>query len=514
MSSDATVVDQLIVKLGLDPSGFTKGQKEVAAQLVNVENQAKKSGDSIASSVLSAVGKIAGITSVAAVALKAVGYMSNLSTTIRQLGINADNLGLAAPKLKNFQNAAEVFGGTAEGITKTINGFQKAIFDLGFNGEISQSLVMLGRLGVQFQTADGHARDFNDVMLDTATALQKAQQNGTMTRAEATQYAQEAGFGDAGSLNLVLAGPDAIRAEQARQAARHQINGTELASATDLEQSATNRDQRVAAAAVQQLPKFSAVGVAANQKAGDLAETLLDPDAFEKLGEAVANGIEAMTNAAKDFIGTVKDFAGGGFANGRHYNRSDFTTAIGAAAKKYGIDPDVLSGIIGTESAFNPNATSRDKSGTVVGQGIAQLNPRYHPNAGKDPLADIDEAARVIAANRDHFLKDGNDADAALYLGLQAYNGGESRVRTALGGGRPLSQETVDYPRKVLASARASRTAGTFADADATGGNTTTVTVGQVTVNTQATDAAGMAAGADAALQRKLFAGQSEQGMQ
>lgn len=513
--SDATVVDQLIVKLGLDPSGFTKGQKEVASQLVKTEEQAKKSGDNIASSVLGAIGKIAGITTVAAVALKAVGYMSSLSTSIRRLGIDATNLGLSAPALKNFQNAAEIMGGTAEGITKTINGFQKSIFDMAFNGQMSESLVMLGRLGVQFQTADGHARDFNDVMVDTAAALQKAQQNGTMTRAEASQYAAEAGFGDTGSQQLVLAGPDAVRAEMARTRGLHQINGTELAYATDWERSAANRNQHLAAGAVRQLPKAAAFGIAANDKASAAADVLTDPDAFEKLGSAVADGLEAMTTAAKHFLDVIKDYGSGQNIGGVQYKRSNYDGAINAAAKKYGIDGAVLAGIINTESGFHANAESV-RNGKVVGRGIAQLNPQVkdalHRNAGLNPINDIYAAAAIYSQNLRHYKDLGNDDLGSQHLALQAYNAGTGAVDS----GRNLSAETQQYPNKVLAYANAHPTPSVAAagSSPTKGGNTTTVEIGSMAVYTQATDADGVAAGIEGGLQRKLMASQSEQGVQ
>lgn len=512
--AEATVIDQLVVKLGLDPSGFTKGQKEAAAALVKTEDQAKKSGENIASSVLGSLGKIAGITTLAAGAFKAISYMSNLSTAIRRLSIDSVNLGLSAPQLRSWQSAAEVVGGTAEGITKTIGGFQKAIFDLSFNGQISESLVMLGRLGVQFQTADGHARSFNDILLDTASALERAQANGTMTRSEAAQAAAEAGFGDAGSQQLVLGGRAHAEAEIARTAKLHQVNGTELASAEDLERSKAIRDQRIAAAAVQQLPKFSAAGVSANELAGTAAEKILDPELFEKLGEAVANGLETMTNAAKHFLDVIKDYGGGQNIGGVQYKRSDFDGAVSAAAKKYGIKPAVLAGIINTESGFHANAESV-RNGKVVGRGIAQLNPQVndaiHRNAGQNPINDIYSAASIYAANLQHYLAQGNDQNGAEYLALQAYNAGQGAVDS----GRPLSQETTQYPDKVLAYANAQPTPNAQAAAGAGGGgNTTTVDIGQITVATQATDANGVAAGMESALQRKLFASQSEQGVQ
>jgi hypothetical protein len=51
-----------------------------------------------------------------------------------------------------------MMGGTAEGARKTIEGLHKAIFDASFNGQISEQLVQLGRLGVRSKTRRPHAR--------------------------------------------------------------------------------------------------------------------------------------------------------------------------------------------------------------------------------------------------------------------------------------------------------------------------------------------------------------------
>ncbi len=38
----ATVIDKLIVSLGLDPSDFTKGEKEVAASVIQTKDKVKQ----------------------------------------------------------------------------------------------------------------------------------------------------------------------------------------------------------------------------------------------------------------------------------------------------------------------------------------------------------------------------------------------------------------------------------------------------------------------------------------
>jgi len=72
--------------------------------------------------------------------------------------------------------------------------FQRAVYDLSFNGELSKSLQTLGRFGVPFQDQQGHARDFGDVVMDTAAALQRVVTSGRMTKQEAEFAAREAGF--------------------------------------------------------------------------------------------------------------------------------------------------------------------------------------------------------------------------------------------------------------------------------------------------------------------------------
>lgn len=504
--SDATVIDQLVVKLGLDPSGFTKGQKAAAAALVETEQQAKKSGDSIAQSFLSAAGKIVGITTAILAIKKVVGYVDDISESIRRLGINAANFDTSAAKLRNFQNAAELVGGSAEEITKTIGNLQKSIFDLSYNGEVSSSLIMLGRLGVQFQDASGHARDFTSVLLDTADAIGAAQKNG-MSHSEAFNYLQESGF-DQGSIQLILSGRANAQAELAKQAARNQVTGGNFNDATTIQRAKIGVGQAATAEVGLRTLRPTAAVIEGLQNPEETAKRVLG--LLDDVASKAADGVEGLTHAIGGLVDKVKDYAGGGTVDGKHYSRSDFDGAVNAAAKKYGIDPAVLAGVINTESRYNPNAQNA-KSGA---RGIAQLNPKYHPEAGKNPVADIYTAAQVLSQNKANFAHDGNDEDASWELALQAYNAGEQRVRSANAGGKPLTAETQAYAGKVLGYAQAHPTPGVAAAGGASGGNTTTVEINSMTVTTAATDADGMAAGAEAALQRKLMSSHSEQGLQ
>ncbi len=72
--------------------------------------------------------------------------------------------------------------------------YERAIYNLKFNGQVASNLLMLGRLGVQYSDSYGRARDFSEMATDTAVALQRSVENGRMTIQDAIYAAQEAGF--------------------------------------------------------------------------------------------------------------------------------------------------------------------------------------------------------------------------------------------------------------------------------------------------------------------------------
>jgi TonB family protein len=72
--------------------------------------------------------------------------------------------------------------------------FQRAVYNLKFNGDFGSELEMLRRLGVQFQDSYGRAREFGAVVTDAAAALQRLVAGGRMTKQEAEYAASEAGL--------------------------------------------------------------------------------------------------------------------------------------------------------------------------------------------------------------------------------------------------------------------------------------------------------------------------------
>jgi soluble lytic murein transglycosylase-like protein len=120
---------------------------------------------------------------------------------------------------------------------------------------------------------------------------------------------------------------------------------------------------------------------------------------------------------------------------------------ITAAAKRHGIDPALLAGLVKQESGFNANA----RSGAGA-QGLTQLMPGTAAGLGVtnplDPAQSLEGGAKYLAQQLKAF--DGDVARA-----LAAYNAGPGAVQRF--GGVPPYAETQNYVRAVQSNAAAFR---------------------------------------------------------
>jgi soluble lytic murein transglycosylase-like protein len=122
---------------------------------------------------------------------------------------------------------------------------------------------------------------------------------------------------------------------------------------------------------------------------------------------------------------------------------------ITAAAKKHGLDPALLAGLVKQESGFNPNAGS-----PAGARGLTQLMPGTAAGLGVtnvlDPAQSLEGGAKYLRQQLDAF---GGDVTRAL----AAYNAGPGAVKRY--GGVPPYAETQNYVRAVQANAAAYRAA-------------------------------------------------------
>jgi soluble lytic murein transglycosylase-like protein len=112
--------------------------------------------------------------------------------------------------------------------------------------------------------------------------------------------------------------------------------------------------------------------------------------------------------------------------------------AIESAARRHGVEPELLASLVRAESNFNPGVTSH--AGAI---GLAQLMPGTARGLGvdpHDPIANLEGGARYLRQQLDRF--------GSRELALAAYNAGPTRVARA--GGIPNISETQTYVRRVM----------------------------------------------------------------
>lgn len=129
----ATVIDALLVTLGLDTSQFRKGQQEVSDDLKKQREDAKNTakemaeqGKKAASFFSSIKTELLALTGVTVTAGGLMSLVKNTTSSLMDLSIQSKALGVTARELDGFGKAAESAGSSFERITAALQGFQAA----------------------------------------------------------------------------------------------------------------------------------------------------------------------------------------------------------------------------------------------------------------------------------------------------------------------------------------------------------------------------------------------------
>lgn len=204
----ATIVDALVVTLGLDLSAFKKGkadatkatktltaeEKESAKQIEDANKRAAESFKKVRNEVLSLL----------AIFTAGMGLKNFTESTINSaanLGFLAKNLQMSTKDLSAWQRAAERAGGSAEGITAALQDSQQQVakFKIGQVGEGVQAFLRWG----------GSTKDLKDGNTYLLARARIVHSMFDVDPARAKLVAQQMGIGD-GEFNLIKQGEGAI----------------------------------------------------------------------------------------------------------------------------------------------------------------------------------------------------------------------------------------------------------------------------------------------------------------
>ena len=173
-----TVVDSLVVELGLDASKFRKGSQDANDAFKKTRESAIKSGKQIEESnkklgetfsklTLSALSFLGVLTS----AREIKDWIGRVNDASAATGRLADNLGESPQMLQAWGNALRSVGGDQKDAAQSLTNIAKAFYDLRYNGKALPPEVyrVFAMAGQNVDTTHGLDKFLND----TAIALQK-----------------------------------------------------------------------------------------------------------------------------------------------------------------------------------------------------------------------------------------------------------------------------------------------------------------------------------------------------
>lgn len=280
-------LNELIIKLTLDASDFSskkdkvdKGLKETGNEADKASAKLKKTGkegsqgfDAIAKSAIKFLAIIGGTVAIKRFAQEII----DSSAALDRL---SENINLSVSTISAWSNAAELSGGSAQGLQGTMEMLSRSQTQLKLTGE-SSLLPYFSALGISLSDVTGKARPVDDVLLDLSDRFSK------LDRTTAFNMAKMMGL-DEGTTNVLLKGRTEVELIIKRQ--------KEYAAVTKQQAEASNRLQHEL---IQSKQNFEAFGRELFTSAIPAIEKVLH--FFEKLGDWVRTNKEFL----KDFLITT-----------------------------------------------------------------------------------------------------------------------------------------------------------------------------------------------------------------
>lgn len=212
----ATIIDSLLVKLGLDSSEFEakkgkvdKGLKDTGAEAEKTGGKLKKSGKDGAEGFENVAKSAAKFLAIIGGTMAVKRFIENQIEANAVLDRFAQNLNQSANSISAWGNAAELAGGSAEGLQGTMDMLSKSQTELQLTGQ-SSLIPYFSALGVSLADTQGKARPVNELLLDLSDRFSK------MDRTTANNMGRMMGI-DQGTMQLLLKGRSEVELMIARQ---------------------------------------------------------------------------------------------------------------------------------------------------------------------------------------------------------------------------------------------------------------------------------------------------------
>jgi muramidase (phage lysozyme) len=557
-----TVIDSLIVSLGLDAKSFKKGEKDATNTLASFGKTSTATNKKIQSDLSGSAKSFKSLkVEIAAVAAAFISvhalksFAENITTGDAALGRLAANLNTNVETLSVWTKMADKAGGTADGMQSSIAGLVDQIQTFAQTGQGGDAFKYFTSQNISLvDSATGKMRDFQDILLDSADVLSKI--NKTKGQAAAQAWGKGMGF-DPGTVNVLLRGSDAVKSLADEQRKNAIVTGDNALKAQQMQIAWNKMSDTMENVGRDVLTSLSPMIIKLTEEFGTWIKTLdlnaINAELHNFIKYIIAIDFKSMRDGAKDVVDVLKPLVDGlgrivtGWkligdevkVTAPLFSKvvDDVKTGIGAAATAFG---KLVSRGEGNYSSVNVQAhgggsSQRDLSSMSINEVLAKQNKGEFGAAGRYQMirGTLDEASRKMGlTGEEKFTPEMQDKIFNEHLlkkrkALYAYlHGMSSDISAAAedaskewasftdpttGKGHYAGQKasiSLEDSYKALQSARTQIAAGGTGNPVS---NTTShdVKVGAVNVYTQATDATGMAKSVDKALQTQLFAAQA-----
>lgn len=175
----ATIVDALLVTLGLDVSGYKKGQKEAGDSLKKFGDRSAEEtkkieaqGKAMAEGFNKVKNEILGLVAVAMGSYGVKSFFENMVNGQASLARSSRDLGVSVKELDAWSAAATSVGGTADAFKNSMQSLMGS-FESYARGQGGADVVQtFNNLKVAIADSEGKVRPMKDLMLDLAGALE------------------------------------------------------------------------------------------------------------------------------------------------------------------------------------------------------------------------------------------------------------------------------------------------------------------------------------------------------
>lgn len=503
----ATVIDSLVVLLGLDASNYKKGREQAEKETSETARKSQLAADQITKSLTEVGRTIAGLF-LGFESVSGFGkFLGSLNQGEADLGRTANMLGLTAHELNKYGLAARYAGQDSASVAASFKTLTDAAVKFQSGQGTSPILDLMRQAGVSVFDMNGKLRNQGEIYEELA--------NKTAAWGAQMQSARFAAAGIADGEIKFLTQSQALRADQLRLAERNNsVDEDSVRKAQELQEYWRNIGVQIEAAGQKILNTLTP---AVRGTFTAVSELL---DAFKNTGglDRVAQSFRAIGNVVSSINESIK-FWGEVVDNSVFGKYNDFVF------KQYG----KLLDLFGEESPAAATAPSGSATPSVgADRGLGYVPPPGSKAARfNNPGNILDKAGneRRYATPEEGAAALENDLRIKMQRGLKtvdaiitAYEGSGkytndvpayiADVKKRLG-----KNDLTEADIKQLAQAMSTHENGPSARAATpTGGSTTTVQVDTINVHSNATDPRAVAERIPAAIQRKMDVAQAAQG--